>query len=143
MAVLGGGGSRQVTQTPLPPTLRLIDSCIIQLKAQGPSRTCNESKEERAPLPPTSPPSGIKPPLSIPLICTAGRRFQRAPIQIKDIKKRFVLTLRARGPPARTFKRPVRSEEHTALEATPGQIDVFFCQLPYKCYLEEVASVGD
>ena len=26
--------------------LRLIDSCITQLKAQGPSRTCNESKEE-------------------------------------------------------------------------------------------------
>ena len=27
-------------------SLRLIDSCITQLKAQGPSRTCNESKEE-------------------------------------------------------------------------------------------------
>ena len=26
--------------------LRLIDSCITQIKAQGPSRTCNESKEE-------------------------------------------------------------------------------------------------
>ena len=26
--------------------LRLIDSCITQLKAQGPSRICNESKEE-------------------------------------------------------------------------------------------------
>ena len=26
--------------------LTLIDSCITQLKAQGPSRTCNESKEE-------------------------------------------------------------------------------------------------
>ena len=26
--------------------LRLIDSCITRLKAQGPSRTCNESKEE-------------------------------------------------------------------------------------------------
>ena len=25
---------------------RLIDFCITQLKAQGPSRTCNESKEE-------------------------------------------------------------------------------------------------
>ena len=25
---------------------RLIDSCITQLKAQAPSRTCNESKEE-------------------------------------------------------------------------------------------------
>jgi len=28
--------------------LRPIDSCIAQLKAQGPSRTCNESKEERS-----------------------------------------------------------------------------------------------
>jgi len=26
--------------------LRLIDSCITQLNAQGPSMTCNESKEE-------------------------------------------------------------------------------------------------
>jgi len=26
--------------------LRLIDFCITQLKAQGPARTCNESKEE-------------------------------------------------------------------------------------------------
>jgi len=26
--------------------VRLIDSCITQLKAQLPSRTCNESKEE-------------------------------------------------------------------------------------------------
>ena len=26
--------------------LRLIASCITQLKAQGPSRTCNESKDE-------------------------------------------------------------------------------------------------
>ena len=26
--------------------LRLIDSCSTQLKAQGPSRTCNESKED-------------------------------------------------------------------------------------------------
>jgi len=26
--------------------LRLIDSCITQLKAQGPARTCNESQEK-------------------------------------------------------------------------------------------------
>jgi len=26
--------------------LRLIDSCITQLEAQGPSGTCNESEEE-------------------------------------------------------------------------------------------------
>ena len=29
-----------------PLYLMLIDSCIPQLKAQGPSRTCSESKEE-------------------------------------------------------------------------------------------------
>ena len=27
--------------------LRLVHSCITQLKAHGPSRTCNESKEDR------------------------------------------------------------------------------------------------
>ena len=27
--------------------MRLIDSCITQLKAQGTYRTCNESKEEK------------------------------------------------------------------------------------------------
>jgi len=26
--------------------LKLIDSCVTQLEAQGPSRTCNESEEE-------------------------------------------------------------------------------------------------
>jgi len=31
--------------------LRLIDSCITQIKAQGPSRTCNESKEEHVRVP--------------------------------------------------------------------------------------------
>ena len=30
--------------------MRLIDSCITQLTAQGPSRTCNESKEEEEEL---------------------------------------------------------------------------------------------
>ena len=29
------------------------------------------------------------------------------------------------------------------LEATQGQSDSFFSQLPSKCYLEEVASAGD
>ena len=35
-------------QCAVVPYLRLIDSCITQLEAQGPSRTCNESKEEEA-----------------------------------------------------------------------------------------------
>jgi len=31
----------------------------------------------------------------------------------------------------------------TDLEATQGQMNGFLSQLPYKCHLEEVASVGD
>jgi len=66
MVVLGGGGVLMsevplyrnmhvsvchgcfgwVVVTEAGSYLRLIDSCITQLKAQGPSRTCNESKEE-------------------------------------------------------------------------------------------------
>ena len=38
--------NRGVVVTDAGSYLRLIDSCITQLKAQGPSRTCNESKEE-------------------------------------------------------------------------------------------------
>jgi hypothetical protein len=30
-----------------------------------------------------------------------------------------------------------------SLEAHQGQMDGLFSQLPYKCHLEEVASVGD
>ena len=30
-----------------------------------------------------------------------------------------------------------------ALESIQEQMDRFFSQLPYKCYLEKVASVGD
>jgi len=45
-----GGGGALVSRPPIGfeagSRLRLIDSCITQLKAQGPSRTCNESKEE-------------------------------------------------------------------------------------------------
>jgi len=38
---------------------------------------------------------------------------------------------------------PPRLRLLAALEATQGQNDSFFSQIPYKCYLEEVASVGD
>ena len=34
------------------------------------------------------------------------------------------------------------AERKYALETTQGQIDGFFSQLPFKCYLPEVASVG-
>ena len=38
--------SARVVVTGAGSYLRLIDVCITQLKAQGPSRTCNESEEE-------------------------------------------------------------------------------------------------
>ena len=38
---------------------------------------------------------------------------------------------------------PLCQSLSTTLEATQGQIDGFFSQLPFKCYLPEVASVGD
>ena len=38
--------NRGVLVTEAGSHFRLIDSCITQFKAQGPSRTCNESKEE-------------------------------------------------------------------------------------------------
>ena len=34
-------------------------------------------------------------------------------------------------------------DSRATLEETQGQMDGFFSQLPYKCYLEEVASVGN
>ena len=34
-------------------------------------------------------------------------------------------------------------DPRTILEATQGQIDGFFSQLPYKCHQNRVASVGD
>ena len=38
--------NRGVVVTEAGSYLRRTDSCITQLQAQGPSRTCNESKEE-------------------------------------------------------------------------------------------------
>ena len=42
----GGLQLRGFVVTEAGAYVRLIDSCITQLKAQGPSGTCNESKEE-------------------------------------------------------------------------------------------------
>jgi len=36
-----------------------------------------------------------------------------------------------------------RSVARATLEATQGQFDIFFSQLPYKCHQNRVASVGD
>ena len=58
LLVLSASLSRSVctlhpgTLKPQPSTLRRMDSCITQLKAQGPSRTCTESKEEEDLNPP-------------------------------------------------------------------------------------------
>jgi len=46
-------GNRCVVVTETGSYLRLIDVCITQLKAQGPSRTCNESKEDERSSPET------------------------------------------------------------------------------------------
>ena len=35
-----------------------------------------------------------------------------------------------------------RGADYSALEATQGQVDGFFSQLPYKCHQNRVASVG-
>ena len=40
------GGLQEDLLTEAGSYLRLIDLCITQLKAQGPSRFCNKSKEE-------------------------------------------------------------------------------------------------
>ena len=44
--VLAKAENRGVVVTEAGSYLRLMDSCITQLKAQGLSRTCNKSKEE-------------------------------------------------------------------------------------------------
>ena len=41
-----GRMQKMFSREALAAQVRLIDSCITQLKAQGPSRTCNESREE-------------------------------------------------------------------------------------------------
>ena len=47
-----------------------------------------------------------------------------------------------RMPPCQTSDSIVRAAQAT-LEATQGQIDVCFSQLPYKCHQNQVAFVGD
>ena len=48
------------------------------------------------------------------------------------------------APPAREVALRLEARVFgTALETTQGQMDDFLRQLPYKCHLEEVASVED
>ena len=96
----------------LPPYLRLIDSCISQLKAQGPSRTCNESKEEEEEevLPPVAPLRGT----------THAGGFERC----------YITQLKAQGP-SRTCNESKEEEEEVAVpgadlgvgdEPRPGRV---------------------
>ena len=62
--------------------LRLIDFCITQLKAQGPSRTCNESKEESGnPHPKTNLILDLKPNPPNRNPSTLGRRLKASPYE--------------------------------------------------------------
>jgi len=65
--------------------------------------------------------------------------------QLDDrLRERGLVAADARHSPRGTWCQHLNSfQEGAALEATQGQMDSFFSQLPYKCYLEEVASVGD
>jgi len=73
------------------------------------------------------------------------RKGAASPVRMREWRQaRFRLptrlpSSRPRCPPAA----PPRERLQAALEATQGQMYGFFSQLPYKCYLEKVASVGD
>ena len=63
-----------------------------------------------------------------------------------------LLSLALSASPALSLQEKVRTQGHvlakdnrgqSALEATQGQMDGFSSQLPYRCHLEEMASVGD
>ena len=64
-----------------------------------------------------------------------------------DYFQQKTLTPQLRAPPLRTNRHRMATHAVavalSALEATQGQNNRFFSQLSYKCYLEEVASVGD
>jgi len=57
--------------------LRLVDSLITQFKAQGPSRTCNESNEEEE-----------KTPRRGGLVCKAHRLLYHSTLGLRVIKKK-------------------------------------------------------
>ena len=66
--------------------LRLIDSCTTQLKAQGPSRTCNESKEEEEDSGPELAPKSHAP--CGGLIFKAHRLLNHSTLGLRIIKKK-------------------------------------------------------
>ena len=65
--------------------LRFIDSCITQLKAQGPSRTCNETKEEEesrsARLPQSSERGAYETVKALTFRLKSLKRFQLLPLR--------------------------------------------------------------
>ena len=63
----------------------------------------------------------------IPEVSLAGSRHDRSIFGFRDSRSGF----------------RVPGSRWAALEATQGQMDGFCSQLPYQCYLEEVASVGE
>ena len=71
------------------PPAQIIDSCITQLKAQGPSRTCNESKaeEEEEELVPKS------------INCSLGNRTEKKQIPSVGSSIRLVCTSPYKAPP--------------------------------------------
>ena len=98
--------------------MRLIDSCITQLKAQGPSRTCNVSKEEEEQSSPrvVNRPGGnpganrwflkstpIQMPPESGVIC--GTLTQDLPLGCLQGGPARPLQVHPRGPPRRPFSR--------------------------------------
>jgi len=91
--------------------------------------------------------------LSTPLIekqvlgPSGAREVQLAEVRGRKAEKRFGSTPLADhhslAANLRALEQDEGSQVHTTLEATQGQMDSFFSQLPYKCYLEDVSSVGD
>ena len=116
--------------------LRRIDSCITQLKAQGPSRTCNESKEEEeAPQDPPRVGAG----LIILLPCTGPTTTSQKCDVVTEAgsylrRIDFCITqLRAQGP-SRT--RNESKEEHLA------ERWVIYCQTTSVSAAHAVPRVG-
>ena len=60
--------NRSVVVTEAGSYLGLIDSCITQLEAQGPVRTCNEGKEEEQDTEASPPSAASTPPVASHLI---------------------------------------------------------------------------
>ena len=86
-----GQSPRCVVVTEAGSYLRLIDVCITQLKAQGPSRTCNESEEEEEDSPgllgqsPLRKPVREPRPIPLPARVSSQLRHSTASQRLKSI----------------------------------------------------------